>query len=232
MTAQDSEPVELLRHGGRTVLFSRAQLDAAPDAAWFGRDGAVLARGRGAARRIADVRGDIVIRHYFRGGFIGRLIRDHYVYAGLAATRPWREFHLLLRAQRLGLPAPVPVAAQIVRAGLFYGGDLAMRMIVGSETLSAVAARGFDAVDWSAVGRCIALFHRHGFDHADLNAHNVLLQDDKVWIVDWDRGAVREPGAWQAGNVARLERSLRKLFPTRLASGAREWQALLMAYRA
>ncbi len=229
-----SDLVGIARHGPRTVLFSRAQLGSAPGADWFEREGRQLARGRGAARRIVDASGDLVIRHYFRGGFVGRWNRDHYLYAGLKGTRPWREFQLLMRASQLDLPAPVAVAAQIVRRGLFYGGDLAMQMIDGSETLSDSAACGFADVDWAAIGRCIADFHRHGFDHADLNAHNVLLQRNQVWIIDWDRGALRMPGAWQAQNLSRLERSLRKLFPMQMASGEgeRAWLQLNRAYRA
>ena len=81
-------------------------------------------------------------------------------------------------------------------------------------------ARGADApapIPWAGVGRCIARFHARGVRHADLNAHNVLLDGDDVHLIDFDRATRRRvpaggaPARWQRDNVARLRRSLRKL---------------------
>jgi 3-deoxy-D-manno-octulosonic acid kinase len=68
---------------------------------------------------------------------------------------------------------------------------------------------------WAAAGATIARFHRFGARHADLNAHNMLVDnDEQVWLIDWDK-ARREggPGAWCDAVLARLERSLRKVCP-------------------
>jgi hypothetical protein len=71
--------------------------------------------------------------------------------------------------------------------------------------------------------------------HADLTAHNILLDAAGVpYLLDFDRGRLRAPGRWRVGNLARLQRSLRKIRP-RLAAGSytqREWQWLLAGYAA
>jgi 3-deoxy-D-manno-octulosonic acid kinase len=77
-------------------------------------------------------------------------------------------------------------------------------------------------------------FHAAGACHADLNAHNILLdQEGKAWLLDFDRGRFRAPGAWQARNLARLERSLRKIAaePGAAPFSAAGWEALQAAYR-
>jgi 3-deoxy-D-manno-octulosonic acid kinase len=62
------------------------------------------------------------------------------------------------------------------------------------------------------VGAAIAGLHRAGVDHADLNAHNILIDaKGTVSIIDFDRGRVRAPGTWAARNLLRLRRSLVKI---------------------
>ena len=45
---------------------------------------------------------------------------------------------------------------------------------------------------WIAIGRCIRRFHDLGVCHADLNAHNMLLNEDaKVYMIDFDQCQLR-----------------------------------------
>ena len=72
-----------------------------------------------------------------------------------------------------------------------------------------------------------------GVDHADLNAHNILLDSrGVVSVIDFDRGRVRERGAWTVHNLRRLHRSLakisRQLPPDRFSGEA--WECLLAGY--
>ena len=61
------------------------------------------------------------------------------------------------------------------------------------------------------VGQTIRRFHDVGLDHVDLNARNLLVgPQGEVFMIDLDRCRLRAPGRWQAGNLARLERSLEK----------------------
>jgi len=135
------------------------------------------------------------------------------VWAGETRVRAFAEWRLLALLTERGLPVPKPVAACYQRSGLIYRCDLITRRIANAEPLSGVLARGAIAeARWRAVGAVIAGLHRAGVDHADLNAHNILL-DPKgtVSIVDFDRGRMRGPGTWAARNLQRLRRSLTKI---------------------
>jgi len=61
-----------------------------------------------------------------------------------------------------------------------------------------------------------------------------LLDADTVWLIDFDRGELRTPARdWQQANLARLQRSLRKLGAARDGEAAFEhalWNPLMAAY--
>jgi 3-deoxy-D-manno-octulosonic acid kinase len=70
--------------------------------------------------------------------------------------------------------------------------------------------------------------------HADLNAHNVLLgEHHAVYVLDFDRGRIRERGAWEQDVLERLRRSLRKVTAELPADriGDTQWQTLLAGLR-
>jgi len=176
---------------------------------------AAQARGRGSAWFVAarpPAAGQWVLRHYRRGGLAARLSADRYLWRGAAATRCFRELELLAALERQGLPAARPVAALYSRSGVSYRADLLTVAIPGSRSLAALLEEHPGPAVWHAIGACIRRFHDAGVCHADLNAHNVLLDDaGRVHLVDFDRGSIRAPGPWRAANLARLERSLGKL---------------------
>ena len=136
-----------------------------------------------------------------------------------------------------GLPVPAPVAARYVRNGMSYRADLIVRRIPGVETLAERLARGaLDAALGERVGATLARFHAAGACHADLNAHNILLDArNHVALIDFDRGSLRKPAlSWQQSNLARLRRSLVKLGAMRRFDDfdTRFWHPLLGAYHA
>jgi 3-deoxy-D-manno-octulosonic acid kinase len=190
--------------------------------------------GRGGALHVRGEFGAAVLRHYRRGGFAARVSDDRYLYTGAARTRPFREFRVLARAHGDGLPVPAPIAAGFRRSGLAYSGDILVAEVPEARTLAQLVAAN-DAIDWAAVGAAIARCHRAGYFHADLNAHNVLLDaSGRAWLIDFDRARVRAPArAWQQANLARLLRSLRKVGADAApAFAARDWPALAAAHAA
>ena len=222
--------VKTQESGRAVILYDDALLDHA-DAALFTPPPSAtpVAGGRGSAWVLPMAGGNAVLRHYRRGGRVAALLGDRYLWTGLAASRPWREWQLLHSLYIEGLPVPAPLAARVLRHGLFYCGDLLTRRIPATRSLA--QALGEAELPWGSVGACIRRFHAVGVWHADLNAHNVLLDaTGKVYLIDFDRGARRTGGAWQAGNLARLKRSLDKLTAGRLDVAA--WRALLDGYRA
>jgi len=172
--------------------------------------------------RLGDAR--LVLRRYLRGGLVAKLSRDRYLWLGEERTRAFREFRLLARLRELSLPVPKPVAARYRRGLLAYRGELVTELLPGTETLAARWLAGRDSRDdWEGAGRCIRRFHDAGVQHADLNAHNIMLgAADGVWLLDFDRGRLREPGAWQQRVLARLARSVQKIGTA--AGRGEEWR--------
>ena len=86
---------------------------------------------------------------------------------------------------------------------------------------------------FSRVAAGLNHMHRRGVCHADLNAHNILLSEDGVYLVDFDRCQLRGGGLWRDANLVRLRRSLEKLTwalpPERFAEA--DWHGLLDGYR-
>lgn len=199
---------------------------------WAARVVGRAGRGRGKVIFIRADEGEWALRHYQRGGFAGRLVADRYLWLGEDLTRSFREWRMLDRLLRAGLPVPQPVAALWRRRGASYTADLLTRRIPDAQPLSARLLAG-DPVDWRAVGAALRRFHDAGASHADLNAHNILLDDSgAAWLLDFDRGRLRAPGGWRARSLMRLERSLRKIAAERGAPtfDATGWQALLDGY--
>ncbi|HET6806307.1 MAG TPA: 3-deoxy-D-manno-octulosonic acid kinase [Frateuria sp.] len=214
---------EQIREEDGGAVLSDASLVGAVGSDWFDpgywrNRGALETQGggRGGVAMIGTPDGACVLRHYHRGGLIARFNRDHYLWTGAARTRSFAEFRLLAHIAALKLPAPQPVAARYRRRGLSYTADLITRRIDDARTLAQCLSDGrLDADLARETGALVARFHREGIWHADLNAHNVLVTPEALYLIDFDRGALRSPAeAWRLANLARLRRSLVKLGAT------------------
>ncbi|WP_460457756.1 3-deoxy-D-manno-octulosonic acid kinase [Arenimonas alkanexedens] len=203
--------------GQGTIVFDPARVQqAAPalfDAAHYGeRAQPVQAGGRGAAWFVGADFGEAVLRHYRRGGLAARLSRATYLWRGEGAVRSVAEFRLLAAMHGEGLPVPAPLAAAYWRRGLGYRAALLVERIPAVRALALWLGDDADAAPWETVGAMLARFHAAGIDHADLNAHNILIDaSNDAWLIDFDRGRRRAPGAWCQANLRRLARSLAKL---------------------
>lgn len=192
------------------------------------------ARGRGTTHFVRSAGRRFVLRHYRRGGLLARLLGDRYLWRGEQSTRPFEEWQLTYRLHRAGLPVPAPLAARYRQQGFSYSGDLITERlaVVGSLT-ECLRTGALSVLTWISIGRCIRRFHNLGVCHADLNAHNVLLSEDAVYLIDFDRCQLRPPGMWCDANLVRLRRSLEKvtyaLPPERF--GEADWHGLLDGYR-
>jgi hypothetical protein len=126
-------------------------------------------------------------------------------------------------------PAVTPVFTAIRRNVGFFtgrGGTIGYLLAPGGAQLP--------AEQWSAIGKTIAAFHREGVHHADLNAHNIMVEHaiaPRVYLLDFDRGRIEPRGGWEQDVLARLRRSLDKIKAQRpnAAFGEAEWQSLLSA---
>ncbi len=198
------------------------------------------AGGRGGARflRVAGI--PAVLRPYRRGGYLAPLLCDRYLRRRVQASRPWREWWLLARLHQEGFPVPAPLAARFRAQGIFYRAEIIIERLEARTLAQALCQGRISVGQWQAIGSCIGRLHRRGLDHADLNAHNIMLgEDGAVAVIDLDRARMRAPGPWCRRNLARLQRSLNKLAihepsftavePHELAALHRGWQSQLEA---
>lgn len=220
-----------------------ASLGIVPGVEWFERahwakhgNAAAEGGGRGGVVFVETAIGACALRHYHRGGLAARVSSDRYLWTTAEHTRAFREFRLLALLADAGLPVSAPVAARYQRQGLTYRADLLTRRIAPARTLAMCMQDGPPGPQLGEeVGRTIARFHAAHVWHADLNAHNILIdQRDAVWLIDFDRGRLRAArNAWRRANLARLRRSFDKLGARHLAGfDQRFWVPLLAAYRA
>ena len=193
------------------------------------------AHGRGTTYFVQHQSEQWVLRHYYRGGIIGKLFNDGFIYLGMSRTRAAQEYRLLKKMYQLHLPVPEPIAYRVERHGGYYCCDLITARITNSSDLVDILSKEpIASQQWLAIGKCIAQFHKHGIYHHDLNSHNILIDNEnKVWIIDFDRGQQRAvKQQWQQANLARLERSFRKELSRLDTFYWREsdWQLLIEGY--
>ena len=195
------------------------------------------AQGRGTTWFILPktVKQQWVLKHYYRGGLIGKINRDSYWFSGFEHTRAIREFNLLIKLQELNLPAPTPIACRVKRRTLTYQADILTNRINHSQDIVDLLQQQSLSHDiWQKVGATIQRFHQAGIYHDDLNCHNILLdQQEKVWLIDFDRGEQRPVNQnWQKANLDRLLRSFhkeaRRLSPFHWHPD--NWRSLLTGY--
>ncbi len=156
---------------------------------------------------------EFVLRHYRRGGLIGKFLQDQYLYTGLGNTRAWQEFQLLSHMRDLDLPVPRPAAACVVNNGRgFYRADLICERIPDATDIHQLLLKApLDKQTWHNIGKTISKFHQHQVFHCDLNIHNIMLDSrQKVWLIDFDKCRFRAVDKWKSTNIERLKRSIQK----------------------
>ena len=177
-----------------------------------------------------------VLRHYYRGGLIGKIIKDSYFFTSQKNTRAAKEFALLAQLQTLALPAPKPIAYRVARHGLLYRADLLSSRIENAQDLVVILSKQVISDElWKKIGSTIKRFHDNNVYHHDLNAHNILVNEQQeVFLIDFDLGEMRtsNQASWQHSNMQRLHRSFRKEH-NRLSHfnwQEHHWQTLVAGY--
>ena len=193
------------------------------------------AQGRGTTYFIKHSNNEWVLRHYYRGGLVGKIIHDSYLFTSFEKTRAAQEFNLLKTLSLLNLPAPTPIAYCVKKSGLSYQADILTARITDAQDLVAVLSTSAVTEQmWQSIGRCIKAFHQQGIYHHDLNTHNILIdKHEKIWLIDFDRGEQRQPNKkWQQSNLDRLLRSFNKEKAKLSVFNwcADDWQLLLEGY--
>jgi 3-deoxy-D-manno-octulosonic acid kinase len=175
----------------------------------------------------------ILVRHYRRGGLVGRVNQKYYFHG----HRAFEELRATARAAAGGVRVPEVIVAAEHRVGLGYTATFATRWIDGATDGAAwLAAAGASerAAFLREAGRQIGLMHAAGVAHPDLNLRNLLIrvpdegagqtpgearsasaaQPVVVYLIDFDRARLTDgptPPARRARDLRRLGRSARKL---------------------
>lgn len=176
---------------------------------------------------------DSVLRHYYRGGLFGKLVKDRYFFSNLEKTRAVQEFSLLLQLHQLGLPVPRPIAYHIKRCGCVYQADILLEKITESQDLSKLLQSApLNEAEYREIGSLIRRLHQHQVFHSDLNIHNIMRDSQgKFWLIDFDKCAITDGEDWKAANLARLKRSfLKEKDRLQIHFNDDDWLALLTGY--
>lgn len=152
-----------------------------------------LLGGRNAVARLdlAGI-GRVVIKHYARGGFIRKLLRQTYL--KITHTRCWSEYDLLQYLRKIGVKVPEPVAF-VYKGELFYQAWLITREIANSMTLAELSLTEPDRVPMllPAVKQQIEILIKHHIHHVDLHPGNVLVGPaSQVFLIDFDKARIRQ----------------------------------------
>lgn len=168
--------------------------------------------GRGTTWFLQHQQYALVLRHYLRGGMIGKIIRDRYLYTRREACRSIAEFHVLQQLRAMQLPVPRPIAAQVIRHKCWYRADLIIERIPEAQDLLKVLQSPQNDAFYQKLAHTVAQFHQQQVYHADLNIQNVLYDSQgKFWLIDFDRATVGQATpAQQTTSIKRLQRSFEK----------------------
>ena len=196
--------------------------------------GALRAAGRGNTMFVGNVPRQFVLRHYMRGGLIGKVVRDSYVWSGEDESRPFAEWRMLAKMADSGLRVPRPAAARYRRRGPLYTADIITVRIPNVVSLSGyIKDKPLAPEFWQSLGAAVQDFHDKGVCHADMNAYNLQIDNDgDLWMLDFDRGRLLPPGPWQQKTLSRLHRSLHKVvsLDPKLHFRRQNWEQFLEGY--
>lgn len=176
-----------------------------------------------------------ILRQYLRGGKVAHLSTDRYLWTGRNRTRAWREWSIMELAIKAGLPVPKPLGVCVCRDGLFYRAAIITAYIENTETLAQRISQSILGPEsWHQLGLLLKQFQKQGFLHADLNANNLLIdQQGQFHVIDFDKAKMMDKlGEWQWSPLRRLQRSLEKIDrQQKLQYQPADWQALMDGYQ-
>ena len=195
----------------------------------------ISAGGRGGSCLIEIDGKQAILRRYLRGGMVRKLLSDQYLWLGRTLTRPWREWKILQRARKAGLPVPEPIAACACRTGLWYRAALITAYLIDTEMLTQRLQREILETEyWYQLGLLIKRLHAEGIRHADLNSNNILIDSqNRFYVIDFDKARImNQIDDWQWRPLYRLQRSIEKRNRNlNLHYSDEDWQALMDGYQ-
>ena len=134
--------------------------------------------------------GPSVVKHYMRGGFIGKLNKRFYLKTG--KPRPRVELEQLYRAGDVGISVPEPVCFA-VRGTLFYRAWLVTKEIEHPQSLAQLATKDMKLAEpglKKLIPQILLLLDNRIY-HKDLHPGNVLIdKNNRIFIIDFDKAGL------------------------------------------
>ena len=228
----DTNGYNISNKGGRgqTILYT---LDYVKAAKLFGpardfeiemeraRDKARKERGLESYMAVPDVTIDdaeqsfsLCMRHYFRGGFIGKFMTDGFFRMDKNAMRARLEFELTAKLYRLGLPVPRPLIAREQVGSIWIKNDIVVEQIPNTKNIAEILEQGeLTQGQMRKIGMMLRRFFDAGLMHTDLNIRNILIDnEDQCFLIDFDKCEIRAnlSKSDERSMLSRLERSFNK----------------------
>lgn len=192
------------------------------------------AQGRGTTWFVKFKQLELALRHYHRGGMLGNIVKDSYLFLGWHRTRAYQELKLLHHLREFNVHVPTPIAALAQRHHLFfYSADIITEKVSNAKDLCEILKTQPVSLElYRKIGGEIKKMHQAKVNHTDLNIHNILIdKNDKVWIIDFDKCSIEAGKNWKEENIYRLKRSFMK---ERLRHNIKwdetDWRALCEGY--
>lgn len=210
--------MKTLQFDNQTIWYDEALLKEDPKQVFnpdfWQKNGKVIgsAQGRGTTWFVQTETIEAALRHYRRGGLFGKLVEDSYRFSGWDQTRSYQELQLLNVLIAAGVNVPKPIAARAVKSGFTYKADLLSEKIPNArDIVSILIEKSLPASMYKKIGQEIKKMHDAQVNHTDLNIHNILIDDqNKVWIIDFDKCFQQSGEDWKQSNLDRLKRSFEK----------------------
>lgn len=182
---------------------------------------------------LGNGQGQAALRQYRRGGLLGKVIKQSYLFTGWEKTRSYCELQLLFTLKEAGVNVPTPIAAIATRHGFTYQAALLSERVEQARDLShLLCERELSSDVYFSIGQQIRKMHNAQVNHTDLNIHNILIDHQmKVWIIDFDKCYVEQGNGWKNANLQRLQRSFHKeqeKIGIRWSSS--DWESLLQGW--
>lgn len=155
---------------------------------------------------------EYVLKHYIRGGIVSKLSYDKYILNSLASTRSLKEYNFLNIMHKKKLPVPKPAALQVTMGRFTYQADLITCNIKNQGTLyKFVKENRMTQALWNSLSYTLDKFFQENVYHSDLNAKNIIINENKFFLLDFDNSYFFYNKKMFTKSINRLERSLKKI---------------------
>lgn len=135
------------------------------------------------------------LRHYFRGGLIGKFLNDSFWRFDKWACRARLEFELLSELNEQGLPVPRPLICREQVGFFFIKNDIVVEKIDHTSNVAEILQEKGDLLPElrENIANTIAKFALYKVVHSDLNIRNILINEqNQCFVIDFDKCFIKD----------------------------------------